>query len=1085
MTRGFQEFSGDHTGRRILRALNLRPGEVGRTGWMFIFYTFTSIGILWFEATASGLFLKQFGANYLPYIYLASMVLSSAWSFFYTWLQRHIRLHWVIVLVAVLIAVPIPLLLWGIDSGSMVPGIFGLTLMQSCVLGMRLWLQTTYVLSDLNASITANQLFNVREIRRTYPLISSGVLVSDVVAGISLPFLLSNLGLPMVMLSAFGMILAGALVLFVLGQLYERYFPQSTLRRKEATSESQTRKVGGELSRYRNLLFAFFILAEVVFLLVDFQFMSQLENPKLLALLTGNQAVQQQDEAIAGFIGAFQAVLGFFELALQWVFSSRLIDRFGIFPTASVLPIVVLGLGGLGAAAAALPGSVYSAIALVFPRVKGQIEFQFFLMIGLKFLYELFHFTLLASIGPILFQPLPDSVRNWVQSVVRGTAEPIATGAVGVVLAVVVAIGLDKYLGAQWQTTLFVVSFGLSGLWLVTNFWIRGDYLRLWVIKSARTNFRQSDLVLREFKKDAIDALSRLKSESDLRSCIELLSRIDPKDVGAVLVPLLPNLKPSLQQRVLEVMLKAPDSAPQYLMAVQQLLARAMQPDLTATALKYVYSMDKNANFTKLQPYLAPNIPPQIRGTAAVLCLERGEAQLKAEATNVLRLMLTSTQKTEKLMGCRALSNLKFLQALQIYIPGLLNDPDLQVRSAMLDVIAATRLEKSYQALIQGLYDQATRQAAIVALINLENDALPLLRHLIEDWRQPDPVRHAAWNILGQIGTIDALEMMVHQLNLVWGDDRRNILRALVKVPDDLGIDFTLDKLGRGGIETLIDQELMLMGQTSAGILDLSMGRVQGEAGDMLKRALQSVQSDSVDRLFLLMQFLYDPYTVQAASFNLQSGNLLTMAQGLEILDNQLDIPNKRAVLTLLDRNPELDKSLKHLQDQLRVAREQSDSGAEKSLRHALEKINRQQQSDLEKQLQSLGGILSYEALDPHKRVNQLMDLRHFFSDWVVACCFYLAREKCWSLTRHHVLGGIRNAKGYVREATLFYLRDVHPQAFENVLPKLRRDPDQLVRAQVEKILQEWQPDQPPDRGGIPFPPQDDEMHTSLFDSMM
>jgi ATP/ADP translocase len=1080
MAGGLQESAGEDWGRRILRWLNLRPGEIGRTGWMFAFYVLTSIGILWFEATSSGLFLKHFGANYLPYIYLASMVISSIWSVFYTWLQRYVKLQWVIVLVAVLIATPIPLLLFGVQRGTEIPaavGILGMTLLQSCILGMRLWLQTIYVLSDLNATITANQLFNVREVRRAYPLISSGVLVSDVIAGLTLPFILDQMGLGMAILAAFVMILLGAGILFLLGQFYERYFPQSTTRRKDSTrSESDRRQVAGELSRYRNLLFAFFILAEVVFLLVDFQFMSQLENPALLGLVMSSTVKQRtQDEMIAGFIGQFQGVLGFFELFLQWGLSSRLIDRFGIFPTAAVLPVLVLGLGGVGALAAVFPAGLYDGVSRFLPMISGQLQLQFFIMIGLKFAYELVHFTLLASIGPVLFQPLPDHLRNSIQSVVRGTAEPIATGVVGVALAVIVGVGLDKWLGVQWQTTLFATSVILSGGWLLANLWIRGDYLRLWVIKSARTNFRKSDLVLREFKKDAIEAIGRLRSDADLGSCIELLSRIDPKDAGAVLVPMLPNLKPELQCRVLDVMLHNDEHDSEHLMSIHQILAKATDPQLSATALKYVYLKDKNANFTKLQPYLAPNIAPVIRGTAAALCLERGNVQLKGEATNVLRLMLTSHQKEEKLMGCQALSNLKYLQALQVYMPGLLADPDIEVRTNMLDVIAATRFEKSYSSLIQALYEPPTRSGAATALISLGDEALPLLKRVVDDQRQPDPVRSAVWNILGQVGSSDALEILVSRMNVVWGDDRRNILRALVKVPDDIGIDYTLDRLGRTGIETLIDQELMLMGQCIAGIFDLTVARLQSEEGEMLRRALHSVQSDSIERLFLLMQFLYDPYTVQAAYYNLQSGNLLTMAQGLEILDNQLDIPNKRSVLTLLDRNPDLDKSTKQIREQLKIARQRQNPTQQKQLLAALEKNTRQHQADLKKQLQALSGILAYEEMSPEKRVVQLMDLRHFFSNWVVACCLYLARSNQWSLSRHHVLAGIRNAEGFVREATLLYLQAVHPDAFQNVLPKLRNDPDLLVRTQVRDILKTW------GGGKIPFPASDDEMNTAAL----
>jgi hypothetical protein len=997
-------------------------------------------------------------------------------------LQRYVPLRWVVFLVAVLIAVPIPLLLLGVDGMLTLPkgmGILGFTLLEISVLGMRLWLQSIYVLNDLNTTITANQLFNVREIRRTYPLISSGVLVADIIAGLALPFLLDWFGLSMVVIAAFGMIVAGAGILFLLGRYYERYFPQSTLRRRENRAEPKVQPVVGELLRYRNLLFLFFILAEVVFLLVDFQFMSQLADENLLKLVMGPAGKRNADEMIAGFIGQFQGVLGFFELTLQWVFASRLIDRFGLFSTASVLPTTVVGLGSIGAISALIPGGLYQFIMPLLPALTGQAQLQFFLMIGLKFLYELFHFTLLASIGPVLFQPLPDSLRNGIQSVVRGTAEPIATGVVGVLLAVIVAVKIDEWLAAQWQTTLFIASVLLSGLWLLTNFWIRGDYLRLWVIKSARTNFRKSDLLLKEFKKDAIDAISQLDSDEDLGSCIELLSQIAPEDTGLVLVPLLPKLKPGLQQRVIEVMLAYGEPEPRHLMTVHQVLARAISPELTASALKYVYLMDKNAKYAQLQPYLTPSIPPVIRATAAVLCLEKGDTNLKGEATNVLRLMLTNPQKYEKLTACNVLKNLKFLQALQLYIPGLLNEQDTDVRRAVLEVIAATRFEKSYPAIVQLLYDSQTRAAATQALIQLGDDSLKLMTRIIDDGRQPDVVRAAVWYILGQIGSVDALDILITRLSTVWGNDRRNILRALAKMPDDRGIEATLDRLGRPGIETLIDQELMTIGQTNAGLLDLTTGQVFNESAEMLKRALQSVQSDIIDRLFLLMQFLYDPYTIQTASFDLQAGNLVSIAQGLEILDNQLDIPNKRVVLALLDRNPELDKAAEQMQKDLMQAREKGDADQAKQLRVSLEKLVRQQQADLEKQIQAMSGMLNYEPMTPQQRLCQLLDLRHFFSDWVIACCFYLAREARWSLTRQHVLSGVRSGKGFVREAVLFYLHDVYPQAFENVLPKLRNDPDRLVRTQVREIMSRWRNQM------IPFPQDDDdEMNTAILGPM-
>jgi HEAT repeat protein len=1067
--------------------MNLRSGEIGRTALMFIFAMLTSIGVLWFEASANGLFLEKFGASYLPYIYLASMLLSIGWSIFYTWLQQYVPLRGVIVLVAVIMALPLPLFVFGLDVAMDLPQavlIGSVTLGGGCVLGMSLWLQAIYVLNDLNASITANQLFNIREIKRTYPLISSGVLVADILSGFSLPVILNRLpatlGLQFVILVSFGLILAGAGILFFVSRAYSRYFPESPRCRRDLKTAGSTPAIQGHLHRYRLLLFVFFILAEGLFLLVDFQFKSQLENPNLLNLVLNTATPIHNGRAdgrtIASFIAAFQGVLGFLELAMQWGLSSRLIEQAGIFRTAAVLPLSVLSLGSLTVLTTMIPSGYYGAIATLVPQITGRENLQFFLMISLKFVYELLHFTLLASIGPVLFQPIPDRLRSQVQSTVRGTAEPIATGIIGVSLVIAIGLGLNSRLGSQWQIVLSITSLGLAALWLVANWLIREDYLRLLVFNTVRGEFKASDEALREFKNKALAALSRPQSEAEQQACLEMLDHIEPQNAGKILMPALPTMTPVLQQRVLEVILRAPDI--QYLATVKQVLATSTSTEVIALALRYVYQNDAKADLQQLRRYLKPQVAARVRGSAAALLLEQGNPRQKAEATNTLRLMLTHRKAKERLMGCRALSNLNYLQALQLYVPSLLNDPSLQVRRAVLDVIATTHLETSYSSLIQALYSAPTRQAAADALVRLGDEAVPYLENIVDDWQQLDVLRSTAWSILGKIETLDALDLLTRRLMIVWGSDRRDILEALVKIPEERGIEATLDRLGRDGIEMLIDQELMLIGQTSASILDLIVARLQSEEVDMLYRALGGVQSDCIERLFMLMQFLYDPKTIQAALHSLQSSSLDDIAQGLEILDQQVNIIHKRALLAFLDHNPELDKSYRQLQAQLTIAREAEDRELAQQVGKAIERLTRHYQADLEKQLQTLSGLISYATLPPERRIDHLMDLRHFLSDWVIASCFQVARQCRWDLSRGHVLSGFRSSKGFVREAALLYLQAVHPQALKNVLPKLSNDPDRVVRHLAHRMISLS------GETGISCPHPDDDLNTAALDPM-
>ncbi len=970
-----QGFVRSKFGQRLLRWVNLRPEESERTFWMFAFYTTTSIGLVWLEASTVALFLDAYSAEEgLPWIYIASAGIGSGLGFLYSQLQRFIPLRRVIVITALLMAAPL-LLFWfglGLPEQSQ---LWQLTLPAITIFLMRLWLEAVYVLNDLNTAITANQLFNIREIKRTYPLISSGILVADVISGFSLNSMIALVGgLKNIVLLAAVMMIVGAGILFYLSRTYQQAFPDFLRRRvEERQPDYINRRLQGPLQRYVILLFTFFILAQVLFLLIDFRFLSDLQGGR-------------SEEEIAGFLGVFNGILGIFELGMQWLASSRVIERVGVFTAAMVLPGVISILGAFLMAIASISHPTALFISLVL----------------LKFLDELLHYTLFASVGPVLFQPIPDALRSGIQSNVRGVAEPLSTGVTGLVL-----LGLVSLSKLSW---LLPAIFVMAIAWIVTIWLLRAKYVGLLVMSAERGQL-STDVDLRELKRAVIEALEQPGTEAHKGSCIELLSQLDSRNVGEVLAPMLEKLPVSLQRKSLEEMLAFPNAA--HLPYVRSLIDLSPPPEVLAVALRYVWLTDAEPDIRQLRPYLRGEVDPIVRGTAASLMLRRGNPTQKAESTNTLRLMLTHKQEKERVMGCRALGEAVYLQALRLYIPQLLQDESLRVRCALLEAIAATHLEEFYPSLLRGLYYKSTREAAMKALVRLDNEAIPLLVELADDPHKPDLVRMHAWRAIGQIGTMEALDALISHLRTAWGVNRRNILRILLEMPGDRGIESVLERLGRSGIERLIDQEILFIGQVYAALLDLVPQRVPIEAGELLRRALRDMQVDAEERLFLLMKFLYPISAIKAAAFNLQSNSRSNMARGLEILDNTLDIPSKRALLSLLD-----------------------------------------QRSDMEK-MQSVSEMLTYEPLSASDRLRRLLDLRHFLSDWALACCFHLARQARWSVTADQTIACLQHPKGFVREAVLSYLKMASPRALVKLLPLLSNDPDRLVADQVKQIMKE------------------------------
>ena len=957
-----------------LRSLNLRPEESERTFLMFASYTLTSIGILWFEVSVAALFLGEYGAESLPWIYLASAGMGTGLGFIYSWLQRVLPLHRVLVLSAVLVALPLLLFWLGMNPILLGGGVVFL---------MRLWLEAIYAVNELNTTIAANQLFTIWEIKRTYPFVSSGILVADVLSGLSLPFLQAWVGLSNVILLACLMLFLGAGILYYVTRVYRQAFPDFSRRRFREKAPNYKTRLQGSLRQYVALLFAFFIMLQVLALLLDFQYLSQLE-----------QRPNASVEEIADFLAVFSAVLGFFELLTQWFVSGRAIQRLGVFGIAILPPALIAGL---------------SLITL-----SGTISL-FIGVMGLKFFDELLRYTLVAGTGPILFHPIPDGSRSRIQSIVRGIAEPLATGVIGILM--LVTIKLVRHLSiasiADFQSLIFLVYTVLFALfWLFAVLKLRSKYVEVLVLSADRGQLSSvSEMELPVFRRNVAETLNRAVSEEEKKSCVELLTQIDLKNASEVLAPLLPKLSPARQHQSLEAMLRYP--SPTYLGQVRSLISQPLVPEVYAVALRYIWLTDPDPEINQLRDYLKPETDPVVRGTAASLMLRRGDSHQKAEATETLRRMLTHKRERERVMGCRALGEADYLQSLRLYIEPLLQDESLRVRCAMLDAIAATHSEAYYPALLKGLHYKSTRNAAKQALERLENEAIPLLLDLAEDVYKPEIVRANAWMTIGQIATPEALEILVARLMTAWGWNRYMLLRTLMKLPPETAVATVEQLMGRSGVETLIDQELQFLAHVYASLLDFDPQLVDSEEANLLRHALRDSEADAIERLFLLMRLMYDSNKIQAAAFNWRSGSRDNVGRGLEILDNTLDLQNKQALLSILDRQPESAK------------------------------------------LQSLAEVYAYSPLPPNQRLRSLVDLRHFLSDWALACCFHLSRQMRWSLTPEQLLICLRYPTGFVREAVLVYLHQVSPTTLQELLPLLKNDPNPLVARQVQEMMAE------------------------------
>ncbi|MEM9544015.1 MAG: Npt1/Npt2 family nucleotide transporter [Cyanobacteria bacterium P01_E01_bin.42] len=978
--------------KKLLNVVNLRPEEGERTLLMLIAYTITSVGLLWLEQSTIALFLERFGAEGLPVIYIASSLMGSGLGILYSWLQNNFPLKRVFLVVALLMAAPLIVFRLGLELGA----INGF-LVLATIFVLRLWLDAEEILNDLNSQVAANQLFNIREIKRTYPIISSGLLIGDVISGFSLPVLVYLIGLKNVLFLASAGLLGGGFTLLYLANRYKQAFPDTPVREiDELESAYTSKRMSGTLRRYIIPLFAFFILGELLYLVVEFQYLGELER------------VYPNTEDMAAFLGLYSGIVGICELATQWFVSSRAVERLGVFVAAMFLPVslsvlgfftILFNLGGLNLDSA---------------------KILFFGTVTIRFFDELLRYTLIAGIEPFLFQPLPAEIRSSIQTQVQGIAEPLTTGLTGLgIFCGVWFFGkvlshLDAEIARQIQGGAFVIAIALfSVVWALSALLLRQSYITLLVQSAEQGRLGFGSVDLKAFKRAIIESLDGKTTEDDKRSCIQLLERIDLPNAGEILAPRLAKLSPDLQRQSMSAMIEYPNAS--YLKDVRNLIQTRPELEVLALSLRYVWLSQPQLDTHTLKPYLNQRVDPMVRGTATGLILNRGSEDDRQAAIATLEKMLTSEKERERTIGVQALQSTDRDDNLtHAYLPQLLQDDSARVRCTLLNAIAKKRLEDYYPSLLKGLYYRSTREAAKKSLIALGDEVLPMLTLLAEDVRKPDYIRLQAWGAMSEIGTDLALKTLIEQLLTSWGTSRRNLLRVILKIPGERGIETVLDRLGRSGVEELIQQELLLLGQMFAAEMDLPIEAVKGREADLLRAALVGMQSDITDRCFLIMKLLYPFSSIQAAILNLDSDSEVSVALGLEILDNTVDLPQKQILLRVLEKRPTEDRL-----------------------------------ADMEE-------MVPYEPMSPSDRLRRLLDLRHFLSDWTLTCCFHLARDQRWGVTRESALVGLRHPSSFVREAVLTYLKVASPRTCYELLPVLKDDPDPLVAAQVDSLKNEF-----------------------------
>lgn len=270
--------------KKLLPLLNIRPGEERLVASMVDHHFLISVAWMFVYTPAYSLFLIEFDAGDLPFIYIGTSIVAALVSVVYLRLSSRFAFRTLLAVnLGFLLAITLALHL-----------LLGTSVSRWAVFALPIFAEILWVLTNLEFWGLAGRLFDVRQGKRLFGLLGGSLQAGDILSGLLTPLLVAMLGTRHLLLIC-AVALAGTMLsLFSI----QRAFADSLAGAEEEDSASAEEPPASGLLKKRYVIYLFgqLALGTIVFYAIDKIFYDQ-------ATLRYPDADQ-----LSAFLGLFYAV---------------------------------------------------------------------------------------------------------------------------------------------------------------------------------------------------------------------------------------------------------------------------------------------------------------------------------------------------------------------------------------------------------------------------------------------------------------------------------------------------------------------------------------------------------------------------------------------------------------------------------------------------------------------------------------------------------------------------------------------------------------------------------------------------------
>ncbi len=409
--------------------LNIYQDERDLFLWSAILLFLIRTSSILFNNFAETAFLKRFGVEYLPIVYIVNSISAFVIMGFIAGIMVRLPANRLLKYLFLFCGISVGGLYFVIPLGFdlLYPLLFILKTQYEVLLALVFW-------------NLANDLFNTRQSKRLFPLLSVGGVLGGVIGSFGTPFLAKVMSLDNLMLAYLGTTMLGAIAVKRMGTRFPTLLlsDKDPKKRKQRTSIAQEFKKAIPLikeSRLVKILIMLTLMPNVVIPILNYQF---------------NYAIDQSfatEGLMIQFFGYFRGAMNVISLIIL-LFVGKLYGRWG-------LPVVLM----------------FHPINYMFVFIAFLLRFDLFSAMYARLSTNVLRTTMNVPATNIMMGLFPESYRNVIRPFLRGTVVRIG------VLMGAGFIMLSE--GLVHPRYLSLVAMIFVGGWIITTFFLKRGYSKI------------------------------------------------------------------------------------------------------------------------------------------------------------------------------------------------------------------------------------------------------------------------------------------------------------------------------------------------------------------------------------------------------------------------------------------------------------------------------------------------------------------------------------------------------------------------------------------------------------------------------